>query len=235
MESIVFSDNQAPEAPQADTYFMDPPGPFGYRLHVNLMLAPGIPSEYQDAVPASLHDVAELVRRNDSLRHYTRRVMGKPFRYAVAAEANRLPVIYPSPLHYNDSEDYFYPQVYYYAVRVDVNEYGEPALDRSCAENCRDLLFAEFPRHVRLAYVGPTNDCVYLVCQGFYGGSRDLDFFVNCRHRDQDLMAEWIRQKRHDPLEYPHVQRCDFCYLSFDPGARWRPFIQDKRQKENEL
>jgi hypothetical protein len=31
------------------------------------------------------------------------------------------------------------------------------------------------------------------------------------------------------------IQRCDFCYLSFDPGARWRPFIQDKRQKENEL
>jgi hypothetical protein len=157
MESIVFSDNQAPEVPQADTYFMDPPGPFGYRLHVNLMLAPGIPSEYQDAVSASLHDVAELVRRNDSLRH------------------------------------------------------------------------------VRLAYVGPTNDCVYLVCQGFYGGSRDLDFFVNCRHRDQDLMAEWIRQKRHDRLDCPQIQRCDFCYLSFDPGARWRPFIQDKRQKENEL
>jgi hypothetical protein len=193
------------------------------------MLAPGIPSEYQDAVPASLHDVAELVRRNDSLRHYTRRVMDKPFRYAVAAEANRLPVMYPSPLHYNDSEDYFYPQVYYYAVRVDVNEYGEPALDRSCAENCRDLLFAEFPRHVRLAYVGPTNDCVYLVCQGFYGGSRDLDFFVNCRHRDQDLMAEWIRQKRHDRLDCPQIQRCDFCYLSFDPGARWRPFIKERK------
>jgi hypothetical protein len=190
------------------------------------MLAPGIPSAYQDFESASLFEVAELIRHNYSIRRYSRLMMGKPFSYEVAPENHRVPVMYPSPLYYNDREDYFYPQVYYYAVKVDIHEKGDTA--RNPAREWRDRLFKEFPQHVRLAYVGPTHDCVYLICQGKYNGSREFEHFLAHRRRDQERTAEYIRQNCHNSQTYTEIQPCDYCYLSFDAEARWRTFINDR-------
>jgi hypothetical protein len=156
-----------------DDYYNDPPSIIGRRPSVNLLMQTGVDESNQDSISANLHELAEIIRKDERVDELSQRIKGECFEYGIDAKWNRLPYANPTIIH-RELKDEIPPQVYYYAVMVvmgDEYDYFNTPPDRSEAEAWRDRLFTDFPRKVRLAYVAPTHDRVYLICQGYYDGN----------------------------------------------------------------
>jgi hypothetical protein len=146
----------------------------------------------------------------------------------------------PTIIH-RQAKDEIPPQRYYYAVMVvigDEFDYFNTPPDRSEAEAWRDRLFTDFPRKVRLAYVAPTHDRVYLICQGYYDGN----LYEKTREEADggyNLSFQWKAEAEAnammDAIYYKYrlcgtridVYRSRYCYIGSDPDVRWRAFIKD--------
>jgi hypothetical protein len=225
-----------------DDYYNDPPSIIDRRPSVNLLMQPGVDESNQDNISANLHELAEIIRKDERVDELTQRIKGEFFEYGIDAKWNRLPYANPTIIH-RELKDEIPPQVYYYAVIVvmgDEYDYFNTPPDRSEAEAWRDRLFTDFPRKVRLAYVAPTHDRVYLICQGYYDGNlyektrEEADGGYNTSFRwrweeEQQAMMDDIYYKYRNCATPINAFRARYCYISSDPDARWRAFIKDMR------
>jgi hypothetical protein len=229
-----------------DDYYNDPPSIIGRRPSVNILMQPGVDESNQDNISANLHELAEIIRKDERVDELTQRIKGEFFEYGISPKWNHLPYVFQTIIH-RQAKDEIPPQRYYYALIVMVGEeeydHTVPLPDRSVAEAWRDRLFTDYSRRVRLAYVGPTNDCVYLICQGRYDGmvniheewaekEEDGGYNVSFRRRvtaEERTMVNSINNRYKDCDIHINAYSCPYCYISSDPDARWRAFIKDKR------
>jgi hypothetical protein len=120
-------------------------------------------------------------------------------------------------------------------MRIDVGSHelapGEAYIaDRSEAEAWRDFLFVMFPKNVRVAYVAPSQDATYLICQGEMKGGYGLDY-VNKVVKDEQETMRWNIHRLYEPHNLCpdiSIKACKWAYLAHDKDARWRSFIRRK-------
>jgi hypothetical protein len=59
-------------------------------------------------------------------------------------------------------------------------------IDRGDSESWRDYLFLMFPNHIRIAYVAPSQDAVYLLCQGKLEAGQGRIYVEDQIRKEQD-------------------------------------------------
>jgi hypothetical protein len=206
----------------------------GYRPHANLCLEAGVPVNYQDVLPVSLHELRQLIAEHPDVQNPILRSEDRPFTYFHLPESAPMPYFFPTALNVAGKHG-VPPQSYYYALRLwtgsghvlKASSLAGAVPSRKKAEAWRDLLFESFPHDVRLAYVAPTQDAVYLVCQGYMNGHRHLSEFKRSLWQAQHFMLYRIlKMMPQDLTTHIQVTDCAWCYLAHDKDARWRPFIQ---------
>jgi hypothetical protein len=223
------------KAPQKPARIEDPvQDALGYRPHANLCLEAGVPVNYQDVLSVSLHKLRQLIASNVDVRNLSERCISRPFAYDGLPESAPMPYFFPTALNVA-SERGVPPQSYYYALRLWTGGgyvlkeplQADTLPRRHKAEAWRDLLFDSLPEDVRLAYVAPTQDAVYLVCQGFMNGHPRLsEFERSLRQAQRYMLYRILKMLPEDLATHIQVTDCAWCYLAHDEGARWRPFIE---------
>jgi hypothetical protein len=199
----------------------------GYRPHLNVMMAPGIPFFLQDAVETSPRGLFNLICDNDDVHSYFDRIADKRISYSGQPEDYPLPYYFPSAIHFKMYQ-WVVPQSYFYVLRIDVDSHelapGEAYIvDRSGAERVRDLLSDIFIKKVRVAYVAPSQDAVYLICQGEMKGGYGLQYVKNTIEAEQETM-KWDIRRVYEPngrFREISIKACKWAYLAHDPGVRW--------------
>jgi hypothetical protein len=206
----------------------------GYRPHANLCLDAGVPVNYQDVLPVSLHELKELIAKHTEVHNLSERCMGRPFAYDGLPESGPMPYFFPTALNVTRAH-HIAPQTYFFALRLwtgkgyvlkeSMRSHTQPR--RSKAEAWRDLIFDSFPDDVRLAYVAPTQDAVYFVCQGYFNGHYRLSDFEHSQREAQRYMLYRILKMLPEEISTTiQLTDCAWCYLAHDEGVRWRPFIE---------
>jgi hypothetical protein len=223
---------KAPQKPQAAPE--DPvQDALGYRPHANLCLEAGVPVNYQDVLPVSLHELRQLIAEHPDVHNPILRSEGRPFTYFHLPESAPMPYFFPTALNTASEHGGIPPQSYYYALRLwsgsghvlKESSLADAVPRRKKADAWRDLLFDSFPMDVRLAYVAPTQDAVYLVCQGFMNGHRHLsEFKEDLRQAQLSMLYRILKMLPEELAHQIQVTDCEWCYLAHDEGARWRPY-----------
>jgi hypothetical protein len=202
----------------------------GFRPHVNVCLWPNMPPECQDAVAASPHDVALLVSNHPSIEGMQNRANPRTICYYDVFHGP-LPYFFPTQLRMDENQ-WIPHQTYFYAIRVDlvsrggnIEAWGNHIGPNDAAE-WRDWLFLQFPQKVRLAYVGPTLDCVYIVCQANYGGNYGFNLFRKSMQAEMMYTRSMICKQADNMGAEWSVQPVYACFLAHDVDVRWRGFIK---------
>jgi hypothetical protein len=186
--------------------------------------------------PTSIYELKDLIAEHTDVKNLSERCVGRPFTYDGLPESGRMPYFFPTALNVADCH-YIPAQTYFFALRLWVGEgsvlpeemqaHTQPR--RSKAEAWRDMIFESFPEMVRLAYVAPTQDAVYLVCQGYFNGHSRIEEFERAQKEAQRYMLYRILKMLPEELATCiHVTSCTWCYLAHDEGVRWRPFIEQE-------
>jgi hypothetical protein len=202
------------------------------RAHVNVLMAPGVPSFLQDSVSASPYELCDLIRHHDEVHAYYDRAADSRISYSGQPEDYMLPYVFPTAINFKPYQQVI-PQSFFYTMRIDVGSHelapGEAYIaDRSEAEAWRDLLFVMYPKDVRVSYVAPSQDAVYLICQGEMKGGYGLDY-VNRIVKDEQETMKWNIRRLYEPHNLcPDItiNACKWAYLAHDPDARWRGAIR---------
>jgi hypothetical protein len=79
-------------------------------------MQPGVSESNQDNLSANLHELAEIIRRDERVDELTQRLKGYT-EYGLDAKWNHLPYVNPTIIH-RQAKDEIPPQRYYYAVIV---------------------------------------------------------------------------------------------------------------------
>jgi hypothetical protein len=59
-----------------DDYYNDPPSIIGRRPSVNILMQPGVDESNQDNISANLHELAEIIRKDERVDELTQRRNG---------------------------------------------------------------------------------------------------------------------------------------------------------------
>jgi hypothetical protein len=203
-----------------------------YRPHVNVMLAPSIAPHLQDGVPASPYELRELIETNLEIQEYFEHVCDGKIYYSGKPEGCMMPYFMPTAILF-EPWNFVKEQIYFYLMRVDVGGInlapGEKYfIDRGDSESWRDYLFLMFPNHVRMAYVAPSQDAVYLLCQGKLEAGQGRIYVEDQIRKEQDNMKRLIEAVRIPKKlnEDIQVHACEWGYLAFDPDVKWRTTIK---------
>jgi hypothetical protein len=179
----------------------------------------GIPYLQQRGIDLSLKKVVNLLKQSEDLMYYSGGAAVDAIEYAELPFINPLPYFMTTLPQYDGPRGFFRPQQFFHAVLVMCEDWS-----LEDAEVWRDILFAEMNSVVRLAYVSPTRDGVYLLLENYFEGGRYYEDFRKAVNREEEFVCSLIRRRLRNLQSQEYVvMPTMWCYIGGDPDARFRP------------